>query len=87
MVPHSKNLEAKLSLIRPAMNEWPRRIIAASEAMELRYGGVSALAEMTGLSRKTLLCGMEDLKISKKIRKSAGDPHIPSGTRRMASSL
>jgi transposase len=72
MVPREKELKIKLSIILPEMNERQRRIIAASEAVELGYGGVSALAEMTGLSRNTIMRGVEDLKIIKKRRKKVG---------------
>jgi hypothetical protein len=74
MVPRSKKLKTKLSMILPEMNERQRRIIAASEAMELGYGGVSALAEITGLSRNTILRGVEDLKSAKKSGRLKGEP-------------
>lgn len=45
------------------MNERSRRIWAATEASALGWGGVSLVAEATGLTRNTIAAGMRELKI------------------------
>ena len=47
----------------PLQDERSRRRWAASEARMIGHGGVSAVAEATGLARRTIY--IEDLKISK----------------------
>ena len=39
-----------------------RRQWAAAEAMELAWGGISHVANATGISRTTILAGIRDLK-------------------------
>jgi FAD/FMN-containing dehydrogenase len=47
----------------PLLDERSRRRWAASEARMIGHGGVSAVAEATGLARRTIY--IEDLTISK----------------------
>lgn len=69
MTPRAPDLKIKLSIVLPELNERQRRILVAAEAMGLGYGGVSALSEMTGMSRNTILRGIEDLKLERKRRR------------------
>src|SRR5438552_8743904 len=46
----------------PHLNERQLRIAAALEAKSLRYGGVSAVAEATGIARGTIHRALEELK-------------------------
>src|SRR3977135_3721796 len=48
----------------PLLDERSRRRWAASEARMIGYGGVSAVAEATGLARRTIYRGLEDLGVS-----------------------
>ena len=52
----------KFELLRPIMTERLRRQWAASEAMALPRGGISLVAEATGLSRTTLRAGLRELR-------------------------
>jgi Rhodopirellula transposase DDE domain len=52
----------KFDLLRPLMNERMRRHWAACEAMTLPRGGVTLIAQATGLSRTTIWAGLRELQ-------------------------
>src|SRR5215210_5080726 len=52
----------KFELLRPLMNERMRRYWAACEAMTLQRGGVTLVAQATGLSRTTIWLGLRELR-------------------------
>ena len=52
----------KFELLRPLMNERMRRHWAACEAMTLQRGGVTLVAQATGLSRTTIWAGLRELR-------------------------
>src|SRR3954468_20053711 len=52
----------KYELLRPLMNERMCRHWAACEAMTLQRGGVTLVAEATGLSRTTIWAGLRELR-------------------------
>ena len=67
------------------MDERIRRQWAAAEARELGYGGVSAVARATGLSRTTITTGRRELKLpAKKRAVEAERIRRPGGGRRRA---
>lgn len=55
-------IQKKYESFLPYMNERTRRIWAAIEATALGYGGVSAVAQATGLSRNTITVGIQELQ-------------------------
>jgi len=55
-------LKIKLSGILPFLNEKQRRLLVASEATSIGRGGIQILSEITGMDRKTIRRGVEDLK-------------------------
>jgi transposase len=55
-------VQKKFQLLRPLMNERMRRHWAASEALTLPRGGLSAVAQATGLSRTTIWTGIRELR-------------------------
>lgn len=57
-----KFLKRKLLSLLPYLNEKQQRIAAAVEARSLGYGGISEVAEATGLSRTTLHRAIEELE-------------------------
>ena len=57
----SSALARKFSLIWPHLDERARRIMAANEARELGYGGVSKVSQACGLSRVTITKAMREL--------------------------
>src|SRR5271156_1911147 len=46
----------------PELDERSRRVWAAAEALELGWGGASAVAKATGLSRTTIRAGIAELQ-------------------------
>ena len=54
-------LKRKFVLIWPHLDERARRMMAANEARQLGYGGVSRVSLACGLSRVTITKGMEEL--------------------------
>lgn len=55
-------LEAHFASVWPHLSENARRLIAASEAVQLGYGGISRVSRACGLSRVTLTKGIQELK-------------------------
>src|SRR6201984_2633110 len=60
----------------PHLDEHARRVVAASKAVELGYGGISRVSRACGLSRATLTKGVEELQTaplaSGRIRREGG---------------
>ena len=54
-------LRQKLRSVWPLLDERARRLMAASEAMALAYGGVSAVHRACGLSRKAIARGIREI--------------------------
>jgi hypothetical protein len=59
----------KFEMLRPALTERVRRQWAASEALSLPRGGITLVAQATGLSRTTIWAGIRELR--------AGPPSRP----------
>lgn len=57
----SNALKQKFAVIWPHLDERARRMMAANEARQLGYGGVSMVSRACGLSRVTITKGMEEL--------------------------
>lgn len=55
-------IRTKYDALYPIMDEKTRRYWAASEALALGWGGTSAVANATGLSRPTIIQGIKALK-------------------------
>ena len=56
-----KALVLKFALIWPHLDERARRMMAASEALELGFGGVSTVSRACGLSRVTITKAIQEL--------------------------
>src|SRR5207247_5548243 len=52
----------KYQALRPVMGEKVRRRWAACEAMAIGWGGITAVAEATGLSRPTIRAGLAEVQ-------------------------
>jgi len=82
-------LRQKFDLMWPHLDERARRMVAASEARQLGYGGISEVSRACGLSRVTIARGIEELDESPlgagRVRRSGAgrptllalDPHLP----------
>jgi hypothetical protein len=72
-------VKRKLQRLWPHLNERSRRMLAAAEATQLGYGGVSLVSRACGLSRVTLLKGIQELDAPaldpKRIRRAGGGRH------------
>jgi hypothetical protein len=55
-------LALKFDLLSRVLDERTRRLVAAAEAMALGFGGVTAVARASGLSRGTVARGIAELK-------------------------
>jgi hypothetical protein len=57
-----EGIRRKFTSLAAVLDERSRRQWAASEAQELGYGGISAVAKATGLSRDTIRLGVQELR-------------------------
>lgn len=69
---HDAQVEArirrKFRLVTVELDERRRRQWAAAEAREVGWGGISLVARATGLSRPTIMAGLQELELSSKTR-------------------
>jgi DNA-binding phage protein len=59
--PMTQAIAAKFAVLKPLLDERARRLWAAVEARALGRGGISLVAEATGLSRATVRAGLKEL--------------------------
>lgn len=57
-----EKIKREFSGISSDLNEQSRRLWAASEAMKLGYGGITAVSQATGIARDTIARGIKELK-------------------------
>jgi hypothetical protein len=84
-----RDLKKKLRQMWPHLNERARRMVAAAEAVQIGYGGVSLVSHACGLSRVTITNGINELTAAPlpgdRVRRSGGgrrklevhDPELP----------
>ncbi len=56
----SASVKTKYQKLAPFLDERARRVWAATEATEIGYGGIAAVAEATGISRTTIRAGQRE---------------------------
>jgi hypothetical protein len=56
-----KTLHQQINLIMSLMNAHQRRLFAAFQAQQLGRGGITRMAEITGLDRKTIRKGLREI--------------------------
>jgi hypothetical protein len=56
------SIRAKYESLRPRLDEYTRRIWAATEAGALGYGGISLVSRATGISRRAILVGCREIE-------------------------
>jgi hypothetical protein len=61
-MPELEIIRGKFEALRRVLDERTQRLWAASEAQALGHGGISLVAAATGLARKTISQGMEELQ-------------------------
>lgn len=57
-----EEIKSKFTALAPVMDERVRRLWAASEAQILGWGGISLVAEATGMKRQTIATGIKELQ-------------------------
>src|SRR5215813_11163903 len=78
-------IRTKYESLAAIMDEKVRRHWAATEATALGWGGISAVAEATGLSRNTILAGIKEVMQGSQIFESLNQPsrvRVPGGGRK-----
>src|SRR5260221_12485316 len=55
-------IKRRFELVSRELNERTRRLVAASEAVAMGWGGISAVSRATGISRKAISHGIKELK-------------------------
>jgi len=61
-------IETKYRLLQPEMDERWRRQWAATEARDVGWGGITAVAQATGMSRTTIMAGLRELMLPEEER-------------------
>ena len=56
-----KVLHEQINLLLSLMNTRQRRLFAAFQAQQMGHGGITRMAEITGLDRKTIRKGVKEL--------------------------
>lgn len=57
-----KVLHEQINLLMSLMNAHQRRLFAAFQAQQMGHGGITRMAEITGLDRKTIRKGFRELQ-------------------------
>jgi transposase len=57
-----KDIKQRFDLLAKELNERTRRLLAASEAMTIGWGGIALVSRATGLSRKAISLGIKQLQ-------------------------
>src|SRR3954447_18660408 len=55
-------IKQRYERLAPTLNERTRRLVAASEAITLGWGGISIVSRATGLSRQVISQGIKELQ-------------------------
>ncbi len=62
MLVQQSDIQRPFRSLSPFLDERMRRLVAAAESAAFGYGGVSAVARATGVSRRAITAGMKELK-------------------------
>jgi hypothetical protein len=62
------DIQRRFGTLSPFLDERMRRLVAAAESEAIGYGGVSAVARATGVSRRAITEGLRELKRGKRTR-------------------
>lgn len=63
-MPDAEGLVRKFEVLARVLDERTRRLVAAAEAEAIGFGGVTAVAQASGLSRGTVIRGMAEIKLT-----------------------
>src|ERR1700745_1348759 len=65
-MPDAGGLARKFDVLAGVLDERTRRMVAAAEALAIGFGGVTAVAQASGLSRGTVTRGIAELQAGPK---------------------
>ena len=65
----NSDIQQRFRALSPFLDERLRRLVAAAESEAIGYGGVSAVARATGVSRRAITEGIKELSEAKKTHK------------------
>jgi len=77
-------VERRFALLAPVLDERRRRLVAGAEALALGWGGVSAVARATGVSRRAIQAGIAELQAPDATRHPPGRIRRAGGGRKRA---
>jgi hypothetical protein len=69
-------IRRKYKQLKHVLDERARRLWVATEAIELGWGGVTAVAQATGLSRTTVRAGMHEVRTQRRSKKALDTPRV-----------
>lgn len=75
-------IKEKYLALEPLLDEHLRRLWAATEAQATGWGGISAIARITGISRRAISDGLQELE--QKVHPPEGYIRKPGGGRKSA---
>ena len=75
-------IENRILPMLSLLDERQKRLYLANEAKALGYGGISAIHEITGISRVTLTAGMKQLEIAAEDRLAVGQCRVRGAGRK-----
>lgn len=76
MLVDSSDIQRRFRSLAPFLDERMRRVVAAAESEAIGYGGVSAVARATGVSRRAITEGMKELHRRKTARQASSPSRI-----------
>jgi transposase len=79
MLVFDNDIQHRFRSLSPFLDERMRRLVAAAESDAIGYGGISAVARATGVSRRAITEGIKELRKAKKMKRTT---HTPSRIRR-----
>ena len=71
MLVSDSDIQHRFRSLSPFLDERMRRLVAAAESEAIGYGGVSAVARATGVSRRAITEGIQELRETKKTKRGA----------------
>ncbi|MCZ0944977.1 MAG: ISAzo13 family transposase, partial [Gammaproteobacteria bacterium] len=82
MATETESLRGKYAVLGPLLDERTRRLWAAAEARAIGRGGITRVAEATGMSRVTVRAGLRELESGAASPAPAGRLRGPGGGRK-----
>ena len=76
MLVRSSDIQRRFRSLSPFLDERMRRLVAAAESEAIGYGGVSAVARATGVSRRAITEGVKELSRRTAAREAASPSRI-----------